>query len=170
MMAAKIIAAAGASDLSITRHIGAPRAAVWRCWTAPELLRQWYCPKPWRVTEASLDLRPGGRMDTTFEGPNGERHDNKGVFLEVVPMECLIFTDAFSEGFIPKNGAPFMTGYVHLSDAPSGGTTMHWGARHWSAEDKAKHEAMGFEAGWSAAAAQLDELAQQVASSSAPST
>ena len=150
-------------DLSITRTILAPRAAVWRCWTETELLKQWYCPKPWLVTEASLDLRPGGRMNTVFEGPDGERHDNNGIFLEIVPMDRLIFTDAFTEGFMPKDGAPFMTGFVHLSDAPDGGTAMHWGAYHWSAEDKARHEAMGFHAGWNAAAAQLDELAQEVA-------
>jgi uncharacterized protein YndB with AHSA1/START domain len=108
-------------------------------------------------------LRPGRRMNTVFEGPNGERHDNNGVFLEISPLERLIFTDAFSEGFIPKDGAPFMTGFVHLADAPDGGTAIHWGARHWTAEDKAKHEAMGFHEGWKAAAVQLDELAQQVA-------
>jgi uncharacterized protein YndB with AHSA1/START domain len=153
---------ASANELSITRHIRTPRDAVWRCWTESELLKQWYCPKPWRVPEADIDLKPGGRMNTVFEGPNGERHDNKGVFLDISHLERLIFTDAFSEGFIPKDGAPFMTGFVHLTDAPDGGTTMHWGARHWTAEDKAKHEAMGFHEGWKAAAAQLDELAQKV--------
>ncbi len=154
-------------DLSITRTIPAPRAAVWRCWTEPALLKQWYCPKPWRVTEASLDLRPGGRMNTIFEGPDGERHDNKGVFLEIVPMERLIFTDAFSESFIPKEGQPFMTGFVDLSDASDGATAMHWGARHWTNEAKVQHEKMGFQEGWSAAAAQLAELAQQVATGKA---
>ena len=52
-----------------------------------------------------------------------------------------------------------MTGYVILSDAPDGGTHMEWGALHWSEETKAQHEAMGFEAGWNAAADQLDALA-----------
>ena len=151
-----------AHELSITRTIASPRATVWRCWTEEALLKQWYCPKPWRVTEADLDLRPGGRMNTVFEGPNGEIHDNKGVFLEIVAMERLCFTDAFTEGFMPKNGTPFMTGYVQLSDAPDSGTEMIWGARHWTAEDKAKHEAMGFRDGWSAAAAQLDELARKI--------
>jgi uncharacterized protein YndB with AHSA1/START domain len=150
------------NELSVTHYIKAPRVAVWRCWTEAALLKQWYCPKPWRVTRADLDLIPGGRMNTVFEGPNGERHDNKGVFLEICPLERLIFTDAFSEGFIPKDGAPFMTGFVHLTDATDGGTTMHWGARHWTAEEKAKHEAMGFHEGWKVSAAQLDELAQQV--------
>jgi uncharacterized protein YndB with AHSA1/START domain len=155
--------AASASELSIMRHIAAPRAAVWRCWTEPELLKQWYCPKPWKVTEADLDLRAGGRMNTVMEGPNGEKHANKGVFLEIVPMMRLIFTDAFTEGFMPA-GKPFIVGFVHLSDGAGDGTAMHWGARHWSAEDKAKHEAMGFQDGWTACGVQLDELARQLPS------
>ncbi len=150
------------NELSLTRHINAPRTTVWRCWTEAELLKQWYCPKPWRVTEADIDLRPGGRVNTVFEGPEGERHDNNGIYLEIVPLERLIFTDAFTEGFMPKQGTPFMTGFVNLSDAPGGGTTMTWGARHWSADDKDRHEAMGFHDGWNAAASQLDELAQQI--------
>jgi uncharacterized protein YndB with AHSA1/START domain len=155
------------NELSISRTIPAPRAVVWRCWTEPELLKQWYCPRPWRVTQAEIDLRPGGRANTVFEGPDGERHDNKGVYLEIVPMESLTFTDAFLEGFIPKDGAPFMTGFVHLADAPDGGTQMVWGARHWTAEAREQHEQMGFHDGWSAAAAQLAELAVQVAAGKA---
>ncbi len=150
-------------ELSVIRHLAAPRAAVWRCWTEAELLRRWYCPKPWRVTRADLDLRPGGRANTVFEGPNGEKHDNTGVYLEIVPMEKLIFTDAFDEGFFPKDGAPFLTVHVHLSDAPGGGTTLHWHAHHWTEADRTRHEAMGFHEGWNAAAAQLDELAREVA-------
>ncbi len=154
-----------ASDnvLSITHRINAPRATVWRCWTEAALLKQWYCPKPWRVTQAELDLRPGGRMNAVFKGPDGDIHDNKGIFLAIASLEKLIFTDAYSEDFIPKKGMPFMTGFVHLSDHPDGGASMHWGARHWSAEDMAKHEAMGFHEGWKACAAQLDELAQKIA-------
>ena len=158
------------NELSINRHISAPRATVWRCWTEAALLKQWYCPKPWTVTQAELDLRPGGRMNTVFEGPNGEVHDNTGVFLDLAPMERLIFTDAFSEGFVPKNGTPFMTGFVHLSDHPDAGTSMHWGARHWTAEDKTKHETMGFHEGWKACAIQLDELAQKIVASPGAST
>ncbi len=159
-----------ANELSISVDIQAPRAVVWRCWTEAELLKQWYCPKPWRVTHADLDVRPGGRSNTVFEGPNGERHDNQGVYLEIAPGERLVFTDAFTEGFRPRDGAPFMTGFVHLADRPGGGTTMHWGARHWNAEDKSRHEAMGFHEGWNAAARQLDELARQIAGEASASS
>lgn len=148
--------------LEIERMIAAPRAAVWRCWTEPDLLKQWYCPAPWKVTEADLDARAGGRFNCVMQGPNeGERHDLTGCFLEVVPQERLTFTDGYAEGFMPRPN-PFMTGYVRLSDHGSGKTKMVWGARHTSAGDRQKHVEMGFEKGWNAAADQLDALAKSI--------
>ena len=147
--------------LSITRLIDAPRGAVWRCWTEEALLKQWFCPKPWTVPEADFDVKPGGRMNTTMAGPDGERFANVGCFLEVVPRERLVFTDAFAEGFMPR-AAPFMTGVVELSDAGGGRTRMVWSARHATAEARQKHIEMGFEPGWNAAADQLEALAQTV--------
>ena len=49
-----------ANDLVLTRVLDAPRDKVWRCWVEPELLKQWFCPKPWYVSEARIGLRPGG--------------------------------------------------------------------------------------------------------------
>lgn len=43
--------------LRLERTLAAPRAAVWRCWTEPDLIQQWFCPLPWRVTEVRADLR-----------------------------------------------------------------------------------------------------------------
>lgn len=151
--------AASDTELGIVRILDAPRGSVWRCWTEPNLLKQWYCPLPWTVPEADFDLRPGGRMNMVMAGPNGERNPLTGIFLEVTPGEGLTFTDAYTEGYIP---APtrFMTGYVRLSDEPGGGTRMIWGARHKSVEDARNHRQMGFESGWGAAAQQLEDLAK----------
>jgi uncharacterized protein YndB with AHSA1/START domain len=148
--------------LTLQRTLAAPRAAVWRCWTEIDLLKQWFCPKPWNVPEADFDLRPGGRMNTVFAGPNGERMENKGIWLEIEPMRRLVFTDAFTEGFMPAPQS-FMTGVVELADAPGGGTQFTWTARHANAQTMEQHLAMGWELGWNAATDQLDALALTVA-------
>ncbi|MEC9345185.1 MAG: SRPBCC domain-containing protein [Pseudomonadota bacterium] len=153
---------ADALTLKIERTIHAPRAVVWRCWTETQLLRQWFCPKPWSVPVADLEVRPGGRMNVTMAGPDGERHDLTGSFLEVVPGRRLVFTDSLAEGYMPLAN-PFMTGFVELSDNPDGTTRMVWGARHATGESMKQHLDMGFEAGWDAAAKQLDELARATA-------
>jgi uncharacterized protein YndB with AHSA1/START domain len=150
-----------ATTLVLDVTLDAPRDAVWRCWTQTALIQEWYCPKPWRVEAADLDVRPGGRFNTVFAGPAGERHDNKGMFLCVEPKSRLIFTDAYTEGFNP---APkhFMTGFVELSDEGHGKTRMIWGARHPTAEEAKAHLEMGFHDGWKAAAQQLEAAAQQL--------
>jgi uncharacterized protein YndB with AHSA1/START domain/uncharacterized glyoxalase superfamily protein PhnB len=152
----------GEHTLRLERTLAAPRAAVWRCWTEPDLLKRWYCPRPWTVTEANFDLRAGGRMNTVMAGPNGERVEGRGIWLEIEPVRRLVFTDAFTEGFVPVPEA-FMTGVVVLDDAPGGGTRFTWSARHASAQAAARHREMGWEAGWNAAADQLDALAQALA-------
>jgi uncharacterized protein YndB with AHSA1/START domain len=149
-------------ELSITRILGASRDLVWRCWVEPDLLKQWYCPKPWFVSHAELDVRPGGVSRVVMNGPEGEEQNLPGQYLEVVEGRRLVFTDAFDGDWRPA-GKPFMVGFVELEDAPDGRTRMVWGARHWNEEDRNAHLAMGFEAGWGAAAAQLDELARSLA-------
>jgi uncharacterized protein YbaA (DUF1428 family)/uncharacterized protein YndB with AHSA1/START domain len=152
----------GEHTLTLERTLSAPRSVVWRCWTDTVLLKQWYCPKPWTVPKADFDLRVGGRMNTVMAGPNGERFEGKGMWLAIEPKERLVFTDAFTEGFMPA-AEPFMTGVVQLADAPNGHTRMTWSARHANADTQARHLEMGWEAGWNAAADQLDALAQTLA-------
>ena len=147
--------------LTVDRTIDAPREAVWRCWTEADLLPEWFCPKPWSVAEAQIDARPGGRMNVTMAGPAGERVETEGCYLEVVPGERLVFTDAFAEGFMPRADA-FVTSAVALSDADGGKTRVVWSARHATAEARAKHLEMGFEAGWNAALDQLQDVARAV--------
>jgi uncharacterized protein YndB with AHSA1/START domain len=144
--------------LLLTRSLRAPRAALWRCWTEPELLKQWFCPKPWRVSRAEVDVRPGGSSRIVMNGPNGEAHDLPGVYLDVVPLERLVFTDAFKRAWEPS-GKAFMVGAITFADEPGGTTRYHARVSHWSEEDKTAHEAMGFHEGWGVCADQLEALA-----------
>lgn len=151
----------GPKDLRLDLTLAAPRDAVWQCWAEPELLMQWFCPKPWRVSKADTELRAGGRMNIVMEGPEGERFENVGCFLDVEKGRRLVFTDGYMEGFKPTE-KHFMTGYLELSDETHGNTRMVWGARHSNDEDMKKHLKMGFVDGWKAAAAQLEQLAKSL--------
>jgi uncharacterized protein YndB with AHSA1/START domain len=66
-------------SLSIHRVLKAPIANVWRCWSEPDLLCQWFCPKPWRVTEARLDLRVGGEFFTRMRALGTNQTDYTGL-------------------------------------------------------------------------------------------
>lgn len=144
-------------ELVLMREIDAPREKIFRAWTDPELLKQWFCPKPWGVSHAELDVRTGGSSVIVMTGPNGEVVDNRCVYLEVVPNEKIVFTDAFKTAWVPSE-KPFMTGIVLLEPLGDGKTKYTAMARHWTEEDKKTHEAMGFHEGWGAATDQLAAL------------
>ncbi|MAY63409.1 MAG: polyketide cyclase [Rhizobiales bacterium] len=147
-------------ELVLDRLIDAPRDAVWRCWTEPELLVQWFTPAPWSTKSSDIDLRPGGRFNTVMVDPDGNPHPNKGSYLEVVPGERLVFTDAMTEGFEPSEN-PFIVATLSFSDEGKA-TRYRAVVRHFSEEAKKKHEDMGFHSGWNAAADQLEALAKRL--------
>ena len=146
------------TDLQLERVLDAPRALVWECWTRPEHVRHFFVPRPHAVTACEIDLRVGGRFDTTFR-VEGQEMVNRGVFLEVVPEERLVFTDGYSEGWKPAPD-PFMTAILMLGDAGAGRTAYHVVVRHRSAEARERHEAMGFHEGWGIVAQQLEDYAK----------
>jgi uncharacterized protein YndB with AHSA1/START domain len=153
-------APAGARELVLVRHLQAPRAAVWRCWTEPELLEQWFAPAPWSVADVTVDLRPGGAFEIVMRSPEGEEHPGPGCYLEIEPPARLVFTDAFIGDWQPSE-KPFFTAVLTFEDA-TGGTRYTARARHWSDEDRAAHEAMGFHDGWGKCADQLEALARSL--------
>ena len=145
-------------ELVLSRLIDAPRDKVWRCWTEPELLKLWFVPKPWTISAVDVDVRPGGRSNVTMRDPDGNDYPNPGVYLEVVPDEKLVFTDAFTEGWAPSE-KPFFVGVLTFED--EGGRTRYTArARHWTTEDREAHEKMGFHEGWGQCADQLEEVAK----------
>jgi uncharacterized protein YndB with AHSA1/START domain len=149
----------GERELVVARRLKASPAALFRCWTDPELIPRWFCPKPWRAEVVSMDVRPGGASRMIFHGPNGESFPNDGVYLDVAPNKKLVFTDAFAEGWRPA-GQPLFVGEVTFEDAGNGETLYIARARHWTDEATRQHVEMGFEQGWGIVAEQLEEVAQ----------
>src|ERR1700726_2144334 len=79
-------------DLMLTRIIDSSREKVYRAWTDPELLRQWFAPLPYTTPVAEIDLRPGGSNLIVMRSPDGLEMPNRGVYLEVKNNERLVFT------------------------------------------------------------------------------
>ncbi|HUN52454.1 MAG TPA: SRPBCC domain-containing protein, partial [Candidatus Sulfotelmatobacter sp.] len=68
----------GDRDLVLRRIIDAPRYKVYRAWTEPELLKQWFAPLPWTTPVAELDVRPGGASLIVMRSPDGQDMPNRG--------------------------------------------------------------------------------------------
>jgi uncharacterized protein YndB with AHSA1/START domain len=143
-------------ELVLSRVIPAPREKLYRAWTEPELLRQWFAPAPYTTPVAELDVRAGGASRIVMRDPDGNDLPNPGCFLEVVPNERLVFTDAYTGEWQPS-AKPFMTVILSFESVP-GGTRYTARVRHWSAEDRKEHEQMGFHEGWGQCTDQLAAL------------
>jgi uncharacterized protein YndB with AHSA1/START domain len=150
-------------DLVLERTIPVAPDRVWAAWTEPELLMQWFTPAPWKTVACELDLRPGGRCNTTMQSPEGEKYANDGCYLAVESGSLLVFTSVMGEDYrpvSPSNGAedlPF-TARIEITPAEDGGTHYRAVAMHADVDGCSRHAAMGFHDGWGAALDQLVAL------------
>jgi uncharacterized protein YndB with AHSA1/START domain len=147
-------------ELTITRLIDAPREKLYRAWTDPTLLRQWFAPLPYTTPVAELDVRPGGSAFIVMRDPDGKDLPNHGVYLDVVPNQRLVSTDAYSKAWEPSE-KPFMTLVLTFEDE-AGKTRYTARARHWTVADRETHEKMGFHQGWGICADQLTALVARI--------
>lgn len=145
--------------LTLERTLDAPVENIWRCWSEPELLAQFLCPKPWSASDVRIDLTPGGEFFFVMHGPEGERFEQPGVILAAEARRRLVWTDAFRHGWIPGERA-FMAAHITFEPLDGGRTRYVARAMHWSEETLKQHEEMGFHGGWGTMAAQLEALAQ----------
>jgi uncharacterized protein YndB with AHSA1/START domain len=150
----------GDRELVLTRLMDAPPDKVYRAWTEPELVKQWFAPAPWTIARAEMDVRPGGASLVVMRSPEGNEMPCPGVFLEVVPNRRLVFTDAYTGAWQPS-AKPFMTVIVTFED--EGGKTRSTArALHWTVDDREAHEKMGFHQGWGQCADQLAAVAARI--------
>jgi len=152
-------------DLVLVRVVDVPRYAIWKAWTNPEHLKQWFTPAPWQTVDCQIDLRPGGIFRTVMRGPQGEEFTNTGCYLEVVENERLVWTGALGPGYRPiahtaTPGHSFLMTAAILLEPRGLGTKYTAVVLHGDEESRKKHDEMGFHEGWGKALHQLVELAK----------
>lgn len=79
------------SVISLTRTYDAPLQMVWEAWTIPEEVAQWWGPRGFTITTHSRDLRTGGHWTYTMHGPDGTDYENITQYIEVVPMQRMVY-------------------------------------------------------------------------------
>ncbi len=146
-------------EIIITRVFNAPRELVFKVWTEPKHIEQWWGPKGFTVRVPELDLRPGGRWRYVMVGPDGTEYPIKGVFQDIAPPERVVTSDEFDEGFDQVINAELPQGIMvtALFEALNGKTKLTLQIMHASVDDRRKHEAMGVIGGWNSSFDCLDE-------------
>jgi uncharacterized protein YndB with AHSA1/START domain len=90
-------------QILVTREFDAPKHLVYRAVTEPELVKRWWNAKRGEVTVAEIDLRVGGKWRSAMVTPDGFEVAFHGEYLEIVPNERVVQTEAY-EG-APEAGA-----------------------------------------------------------------
>ena len=100
-------ATAAAPEFVISRVFDAPRDLVWKAWTEPERLAQWWGPKGCTIRVAKLDVRPGGVFHYAMQFRTGHDMWGRFVYREILPPERLVFVNSFSDANGGITRAPF---------------------------------------------------------------
>ncbi len=149
--------------VDLTRVYDAPRELVWRMWTEPEHLAQWWGPKAFTHPVCELAVPPGGRIWIVMRGPKGSAYDDdfpmSGTFHEVVNHSRLVFTAVAEDA----EGRPLLKAHTTVIFEDHGNQTrltVH--AKGVGIAPIAPRMLAGMEAGWSQSLEKLAGLAHRV--------
>jgi uncharacterized protein YndB with AHSA1/START domain len=151
-------------EIVITRIFNAPRELVFKAWTEPQHIAQWWGPQGFTTRVTEMDLRTGGKWRYIMIGPDGTEYPLKGVFREIVPLERIVTTDEFDQGFEKVMNADLPRGMVSTAifEDLAGKTKLTLRIMHESAEERRKHEEMGVIGGWNSSFDCLDQYLSKV--------
>jgi uncharacterized protein YndB with AHSA1/START domain len=144
--------------VTIRREFDAPVHLVWKAWTESELLDQWWAPKPWMARTKSLYFKDGGSWLYAMIGPDGTSMWNLVEFSAVRKEQGFQAVSTFCDEHGKKN-ADFPVMYWKNLFTGMGSDTLVEVEISFNREvDMEQIIAMGFEAGFTSALGNLDEL------------
>lgn len=145
----------GEGTVTLTRAFDAPRALVWRAWTDPKMMAQWFGPRHFTIPVCELDVRVGGALRIVMRGPDGTDYPMKGVFSEVVPPQKLVFSNIA----VDNDGKHLLEGETTVAfTEQSGRTTLTLVTHAVGRAPIAAQMLAGMEAGWTQSIDKLEEL------------
>ena len=145
----------GEGTVTLTRVFDAPRALVWKAWTDPKMMAQWFGPRGFTNPVCELDARVGGSLRIVMRAPDGSDYPMKGEFREVIVPERLVFTNIA----LDKDGRHLLEGETTVTFAESDNkTTLTLRTRAVGLVPIAMQMLAGMEAGWTQSIDKLEEF------------
>src|SRR5271155_974533 len=133
-----------AERVIITRVFDAPRELVWKAWTDPKYLAQWWGPKGFTNPVCDWNAKPGKAIYVVMRAPNGTDYPMGGSFREIVEPERLVFTS----GALDEKGNLLFELLHTITFVEHGGkTTLTVRARVIKSTAKASQYLWGYNAG-----------------------
>ncbi len=144
------------NTVNIKREFNADRELVWEAWTNPEILDQWWAPKPFKSKTKAMEFKVGGRRFYAMVSPEGQEHWSIQQYTSISPKTNFKFLNAFAD----KDENPDLPGSdwdLTFSEL-NGTTTVHISIYNESQERMEKMIAMGFKEGFTMTLNELDTL------------
>jgi uncharacterized protein YndB with AHSA1/START domain len=153
-------------DFVLSRVLEAPRELVWKAFTEPERMAQWWGPKGFTVIDSKMDLRPGGIYHYGMKAPDGSAMWGKMTFREITPPERIVFINSFSDEAGGTTRHPMhmswpleMLSVLAFEEQPDGKSkvTIRWSPHKATAEEQQTFDTShdGMRQGWGGT---LDQL------------
>jgi len=146
----------GDKQILITREFDAPKELVYKAWTTPELVRQWWSGERGEMTVCEIDLRVGGGWRYAMVANEGLEVAFHGEYRELVPNERMVSTEAY-EG-IPDADEHASLNTLTLTEV-DGRTTLTVLVEHPTQEGRDMHINSGMEGGMQEAMDRLEQVA-----------
>lgn len=147
------------AQITIVRNFNGTVGQLWRCWTEPALLDQWWAPKPYMTHTVSQDLRYGGRWLYYMEAPDGARHYCFADYKQVLPVSTLSWQDGFSDATgVQDSTMPSTLWHTDFTELAEGGSQTRSVLQYKDVEAMNTVIMMGFQQGLSMAFDNLDEV------------
>ena len=146
-------------DLTVTRVLQARRTDLWSAWEDTTLFVQWFTTAPTMTMSKRHERSPGGGFEIVIRQEDGTEHPGNSCILEVTANRRIVMTDALTKGWRPSETV-FHT-MVFAFEDEDGGTRFTVTAMHKNADDRRKHEEMGFFDMWNGAITSLDGFAKE---------
>lgn len=157
--ATKVWADKEEATLVMEREFNAPVDLVWKAFTEPDRIEQWWGPRDWHTKNTRMDVRPGGTWHYCMTGPAGEESWGLATYQEIVDRQRIVYEDAFSDASGAKSpGMPVMVITMQFTES-NGKTTVRSSTRFDSPEALQSVLDMGVVAG---ASQTWDRLAEFV--------
>jgi uncharacterized protein YndB with AHSA1/START domain len=142
--------------VSVIREFAADLDLVWDAWTKPDILDQWWAPKPWVSKTKYMDFSVGGRRFYAMVSPEGEEHWSIQEYTSISPKTNFKMSNAFAD----KDENPDLPGSewdLNFSEQ-NGKTKVSITIYNESLARMEKMIAMGFKEGFTMGLQNLDEL------------
>jgi uncharacterized protein YndB with AHSA1/START domain len=147
-------------EILITREFDAPRHLVYRAWTTPELVMQWWSGERGQMQVVEIDLRVGGRWRYVMTAHGGHEVGFHGEFREIVPEARIVNTEVY-EG-VPDGDSDPALNIVTFTEA-DGRTTLELLTRVSSREVRDMILESGMEVGMQEQMDRLEGVARALA-------